>query len=133
MVECFDTNFGYFLFRVLQPELQSIAKGTTFVEISTFALANIKLPIPPLAEQRSIVEAIRKDSRPIDEAITRAQREIDLIREYHTRLIVDVVTGKLDVRGVALPVLDKIEAKEDWEASEDAHVDEIEEIEGVDA
>lgn len=32
-----------------------------------------------------------------------ARREIDLIREYHTRLISDVVTGKLDVRGVEMP------------------------------
>ena len=30
-----------------------------------------------------------------------AQREIDLLREYRTRLIADVVTGKLDVREAA--------------------------------
>ena len=30
----------------------------------------------------------------------RARREIDLIREYRTRLIADVVTGKVDVRGL---------------------------------
>ena len=29
------------------------------------------------------------------------QREIDLLREYRTRLIADVVTGKLDVREAA--------------------------------
>ena len=31
-------------------------------------------------------------------AITRARRRIELLREYRTRLIADVVTGKLDVR-----------------------------------
>jgi restriction endonuclease S subunit len=91
----------------------------TFLEISTFTLANIKFPVPPLMEQRSIVAAIREEFRTIDEAIARAQREIDLIREYHTRLIVDIVTGKLDVRGVELPVLDEAEAVEDWEIDED--------------
>ena len=35
------------------------------------------------------------------EGIDRAQREIDLIREYRTRLITDVVTGKLDVRDLS--------------------------------
>ena len=35
--------------------------------------------------------------------LDRLHREIDLIREYRTRLIADVVTGKLDVRGVAVP------------------------------
>ena len=35
--------------------------------------------------------------------MVRAQREIDLIREYRTRLIADVVTGKVDVRHLAPP------------------------------
>ena len=34
-------------------------------------------------------------------AARRLQREIDLLREYRTRLVADVVTGKLDVRGAA--------------------------------
>ena len=42
------------------------------------------------------------------------QREIDLLREYRTRLIADVVTGKLDVREAAaeLPEVDPIEAED---------------------
>ena len=40
-------------------------------------------------------------------ATTAAQRQTDLIREYRTRLIADVVTGKLDVRGVSVPDLDE--------------------------
>lgn len=38
-----------------------------------------------------------------------AEREIDLLREYRTRLIADVVTGKLDVREAAawLPEAEK--------------------------
>ena len=44
----------------------------------------------------------------IDCSISRAQRQIDLLREYRTRLIADVVTGKLDVReaAAALPEVD---------------------------
>ena len=34
-------------------------------------------------------------------ALARAEREIGLLREYRTRLIADVVTGKLDVRAAA--------------------------------
>ena len=42
--------------------------------------------------------------------IERSRREIDLFREYRTRLIADVVTGKLDVRGAAdgLPEVDSL-------------------------
>jgi type I restriction enzyme S subunit len=34
----------------------------------------------------------------LNTAISRLEREIDLLREYRTRLIADVVTGKFDVR-----------------------------------
>lgn len=60
-----------------------------------------KLPIPPRQEQSTIVHYVANFTLPIDDAIRRAQREIDLIREYRTRLIADVVTGKVDVRGLA--------------------------------
>ncbi len=39
----------------------------------------------------------------IDQAITRTQREIELMREYRSRLIADVVTGQVDVRGIDVP------------------------------
>lgn len=38
-----------------------------------------------------------------DKGIRQHRQEIDLVREYHTRLVADLVTGKLDVRDVALP------------------------------
>ena len=44
-----------------------------------------------------------KDLQQIKVSIEKAQREIDLIREYRTRLIADVVTGKVDVRHLAPP------------------------------
>ncbi len=47
--------------------------------------------------------------RQIEQAIIKASREVDLVREYRTRLIADVVTGKLDVRGVELPPLEEAE------------------------
>ena len=45
----------------------------------------------------------REEFAPLTTAITRLEREIALLREYRTRLVADVVTGKLDVRGVTLP------------------------------
>ena len=54
--------------------------------------------LPPLPEQTAIVEYLDKATAGIDAAISRARRQIELLREYRTRLIADVVTGKLDVR-----------------------------------
>ena len=53
---------------------------------------------PPPDEQVLIADAIDHNSVVIGEGIQHAQRQIDLVREYRTRLIADVVTGKLDVR-----------------------------------
>jgi type I restriction enzyme S subunit len=66
-------------------------------------IGNLKFAYPPADEQQEILEHIQKKSAEIDQAITRAQREIELMREYRTRLISDVVTGQVDVRGIEVP------------------------------
>ncbi len=58
--------------------------------------------LPPIAEQRQIAEWISAETAGLTRQIHRAQREIDLIREYHERLLSDVVTGQLDVRQIAV-------------------------------
>ena len=80
----------------------------------------IKLLCPPLEEQRAIVEVVSKESTAARRAIDLAYDELSLLREYHTRLIADVVTGKLDVRGAADRLPDEadkpvpIEEDEEW-------------------
>ena len=64
-------------------------------------VANYPIAIPPLPEQAAIVEHLDKATADIDTAIANTRREIDLLREYRTRLIADVVTGKADVREAA--------------------------------
>lgn len=59
------------------------------------------LALPPIPEQDGILLHIEQATYHLDASVERATREIDLIREYRTRLIADVVTGKLDVRQVA--------------------------------
>lgn len=53
----------------------------------------------------------------INEAINRVQHQIDLIREYRTRLIADVVTGKVDVRGIPVEAVPEGEAPEEFAKS----------------
>ena len=59
----------------------------------------------------------------IDKAISRTEREIELVREYQTRLITDVVTGKVDVRDVP------VEPIEDDEISNEVILEEAEDLE----
>ena len=55
-------------------------------------------PCPPPDEQVLIADAIDRKVRFTSTQARRAQRQIGLANEYRTRLIADVVTGKLDVR-----------------------------------
>jgi type I restriction enzyme S subunit len=56
------------------------------------------VPVPSRAIQREIVTFLDERLATLKETVDATQREITLIREYRTRLIADVVTGKLDVR-----------------------------------
>jgi type I restriction enzyme, S subunit len=79
------------------------SQGSTVDHFNMADIAALSVFVPPLEEQRQIVDWLDGATSALDAAIQRAAAEISLIREYRTRLISDVVTGKLDVRGVALP------------------------------
>ena len=44
---------------------------------------------------------MKEATLPLTTTISRLEREIELLREYQTRIVADVVTGKLDVREAA--------------------------------
>ena len=60
---------------------------------------NFGIALPPLDEQDQILGALQTATEEQDVAIERIRSEIALIREYRDRLIADVVTGQVDVRG----------------------------------
>ena len=73
------------------------------------------VPLPPLPEQAAIVSFLDRATADLDAATTSAQRETSLIREYHTHLIADVVTGKLDVREAAAGLPDEVKEPEPFD------------------
>jgi type I restriction enzyme S subunit len=79
---------------------------------------NIVLAIPPVNEQRKIVSYIDQATAQLAGAVDVAQREIDLLHEYRTRLIADVVTGKLDVREAAARLPEETEEPEPLDEAE---------------
>lgn len=74
--------------------------GIAYPAIAETVLGRFPVALPPTVdEQQAIVARIKTESAPLDDAITRTEDEIKLIREYRDRLIADVVTGQMDVRG----------------------------------
>ncbi len=75
--------------------------GAAQPKLTKDRLMSIALAVAPPDEQELIVKFIRLETLPLQTAISRLEREIDFLREYRTRLVADVVTGKLDVREAA--------------------------------
>ncbi len=95
---------------------------------------NHPIGLPPIDEQLEILEHIQEKSTEIDQAITRAQREIELMREYRARLISDVVTGQVDVRGIEVPEIaeEELLALEEDTAETDDVIDDEGEMDDTD-
>ncbi|WP_200345723.1 restriction endonuclease subunit S [Halochromatium glycolicum] len=103
---------GFAAFR-LRKDRNTGLRETKLLSLS-FALL-----VPPRDEQVAIAQSVEQQISPIAIARASAMREIDLLREYRTRLVTDVVTGKLDVRVVSLPSLpDEPDAPPDPDGAE---------------
>jgi type I restriction enzyme S subunit len=124
----------YAMFAASKREL-FIADGSenTIAHLTAEKLRRHRFAFPPRAEQEAIASHLDITLSELEHAVERATREIDLLREYRTRLIADVVTGRLDVRGMELPTLEETEVVEEWNTDEDTEADAMGEIEGVDA
>ena len=81
--------------------------GATAPHVNISTIRNYYLAMPSAGEQQKIAHHIESETCSIDTAMARLNREIELLREYRTRLVADVVTGKLDVREAAARLPDE--------------------------
>lgn len=72
--------------------LRKVVQGPIFL--------SLQIPVPPIEEQKAIVEYIENKTKAIDDMIANLRSEIDFLTEYKQRLIADVVTGQIDVRNL---------------------------------
>jgi len=99
---CLLSEFG-------KRQCQLLTNGGTKVGLTLDDVRTLRILMPPDSEQAGIVLRTEAQTRDLNAAITRIEREIGLLREHRARLIADVVTGKLDVRGVEVPMLEEAE------------------------
>ena len=105
-----DVEFFSYVFKS-QAYIQALRSTANFIrdgqDLTFDNFCAVDLPFPPAEEQRKIAVALREATADISAAIARARRQIELVQEYRTRLIADVVTGKLDVRAAAAQLPDE--------------------------
>jgi type I restriction enzyme S subunit len=82
-------------------QAQLFTRGATNQDLGLGRMKGIVFALPPLAEQERILGCVEEQTQELVQAVEQARREMELLREYRTRLIADVVTGRLDVREAA--------------------------------
>ncbi|WP_006786625.1 restriction endonuclease subunit S [Thiorhodospira sibirica] len=91
-----DGAFLYYLLKSRVPELNAVANGTTFVELSRDELAAIQVSFPPLKTQRRIAQFLDEKTARIDGLIEKKRALLDRLAEKRQALITRAVTKGLN-------------------------------------
>ena len=105
-----------------QNQLQCRGTGSTALGIKGSKLPQLKIICPPIGEQRAILVHLQMAVQDCERKSAVAARLIGLLEEYSVRLIVDVVTGKLDVREAAA-TLPRLRCARGREPGQDDHTE----------
>lgn len=123
-----DTRYAQLVIVSARRSLINLAVGGGQPNISQDIVRQFRIPVPPLEEQLEIVQYVDERSADLVALSCRDEAHVRLIQEYRTRLISDVVTGNLDVRGVELPAVEEyVDA-----GIEDAVEEESDDVDGED-
>ena len=97
--------------------LEPLFTGISVPHVSPEQIKSYRIALPNTREQTEIVDHFMTVSRSIQLETDQARRQLELIKEYRTRLIADVVTGKLDVREAAAHLPDEADDQDPIEES----------------
>jgi len=122
----FDVRFANYLMRsgALVDQFVAASKGVGDIQRQVFwpFLRAVQVPVPAMEEQKAIVKQVEAATDSVNNSLSRLEREIEILREYRTRIVTDVVTGKLDVREAAARMPDEA-ASDNGEDDADPNID----------
>ena len=97
--DVFPLFLNYQLLGDTHKKLISIeGQGFTRINLRQDRLKETPIFLPPLSEQEEIVSYLDEQTHKVDEQIGLGERKIELLKDYRTSLISDVVTGKINVQ-----------------------------------
>jgi type I restriction enzyme S subunit len=101
-----DIESRYFAYQFdsipYRTQIRQSVKGIKVFSITQGILKNTSLWVPPIDEQKQIIEFLDIETNRIVSLKNSAIKEIELLKEFKTALISEVVTGKIDVRNEKL-------------------------------
>lgn len=95
--ECMDKMYVYYLLKAITNFKLGDIHGSTMVHITMESMNNSVIPIPSFDEQKDMATFLDKKCASIDNALTKAQHQVELLQKYKQSLITEVVTGKRKV------------------------------------
>jgi type I restriction enzyme S subunit len=85
-------KFLFYTFLTANDELNSIGTGSTYTAISVDEVRDLKIPLPPLPEQKAIASFLDEKTKQIDTLIEKKQKMIELLKEERQAVINEAVT-----------------------------------------
>lgn len=114
----------YWLFcLVKRGYMKQVCSVATIAHYTKDKVLSTPMPLPPIDEQRAIVEYLKTKLAVIDSAVLRAEETICLLHEMKKRIVTDVATGKIDVRGIEIPDYEYVADESDADSGEDADIE----------
>ena len=89
-------DYLYYFLSASEGELKNLGRGTTFLELSNFALRNFKILNPSIEEQNCIVKFLDVKTSEIDTLIEDKEKLIALLEEKRQAIITEAVTKGLN-------------------------------------
>ncbi|MDK7698948.1 restriction endonuclease subunit S [Cutibacterium avidum] len=113
--EEWDSDYFQMLFssKRTKDELELGSIGSTMANLNASQVSRLRLKRPSLIDQRAAVKRVTEIQSKLGLQRKLVLREIALLQEFRTRLVADVVTGQVDVRGVAATLPDVVEVGAD--------------------
>lgn len=91
-------KYLFYTIKALRPYWMKLAASSRKdPNISQDIIRNMKVVVPSYIEQEDIVDYLDRKCSSLDNSISKAQHQVDLLQEYKQSLITEVVTGKRKV------------------------------------
>ncbi len=95
--------YYFLLSNEFKENMNRILTGMGVPHLTQHFLKDVEVPIPNYSEQVRIADILDKQLEKLDALFKNINAQIEALQEFKTRLISDVVTGKIDVRGIEIP------------------------------
>jgi len=93
-----NVKYVFYWFIANKEHIVSMSYGGGQPNISQEIIKSLRIPLPERDEQYAIITYLDHKTTKIDQTITKIEKQIELLKEFRTTLISEVVTGKIDVR-----------------------------------